>query len=761
MINNSNMTLKSYFFALLLGNLIFFSLGAFGKTSVLLQQGQDFYQQGNFTQALENWQTALQKIDPKRNLYFDTLIHLAATYQALGNYSDAISTLQQALAFAQHSNIPAQLVLVHSYLGDILLATQNLEEAQNHLESQLELAYTLDDKFVLANLLNNLGNVFSVQQKYPQALANYQQATNIAKQLGNVLLQVQTLSNQAQVYHKQNQNGIKPLRTALALAYKLPNSYAKAFHLLALGQLALHFQNQQSSLNIFQIFTTVLQLAEQYQDKRLMSYAKGFLGQLYENEQRYPEAQQLTRQAIFLAQAEPDVLYLWKWQQARLMQAQNNLAEASLFYQQALSYLQPIRMGLIIGQRNASEAFYERVRPVYYGLADVLLQQASNADSTLQKHKFLLQAREAVEQIKVAELKDYFQDDCVSANQIPLAKLEQLTQHQNTAIVYPVQLPQRTELLLSLPDGNIRQIVVPVSYNTLKQTALTFRKNLQRATAGSFIKQAKQLYQWLITPLLDELTTNKINTLVIVPDGFLRTIPFAALYDANAKQFLFHYFALAVTPGLTLTDPHHLSRDKVGILLNGLSEGVQGFSPLPNVSDEISNISKLFSNNAVLLNQAFSLQGIDKALQSVPYEIVHISSHGQFDRNPKKSFLLTYDDKLTIDRLESLFKLSELRKDKVELLTLSACQTAVGDERAALGLAGIAIKAGARSALASLWFVDDEATSELVTEFYQQLQNPTLSKAQALQNAQKKLAKQAKFRHPAFWAPFLLIGNWL
>jgi len=138
-----------------------------------------------------------------------------------------------------------------------------------------------------------------------------------------------------------------------------------------------------------------------------------------------------------------------------------------------------------------------------------------------------------------------------------------------------------------------------------------------------------------------------------------------------------------------------------------------------------------------------------------------ISSHGQFDRNPKKSFLLTYDSKLTMDRLEKLFRVTGLRKRQVELLTLSACQTAVGNERAALGLAGVALKAGARSALASLWFVDDEATSQLVGEFYQQLQNPELSKAQALQNAQRKLAKQRRFRHPAYWAPFLLIGNWL
>ncbi len=183
---------------------------------------------------------------------------------------------------------------------------------------------------------------------------------------------------------------------------------------------------------------------------------------------------------------------------------------------------------------------------------------------------------------------------------------------------------------------------------------------------------------------------------------------------------------------------------------------MQGFPPLPSVIQEIQQINSVFNNSTVLLDQTFSLNSLSHTVQSA-----HISSDGQFVRNPKESFLLTYDDKLTMDRLEKLFQLSESRKPKAEWLTYRACQTAVGDERAALGLAGVAIKAGARSALASLWFVDDEATSQLIAEFYRQLQNSALSKAQALQNAQNTLTKQRKFRHPAYWVPFLLIGNWL
>ncbi len=764
--------LNQFIITLFLSTLLITPVRA-SKNTDLLQQGQDRYQQGHFAQAIAIWHGALNKTKQNKDLRFQLFIHLTAAYQALGDYQAATQMLQQADTLAQQSGISSQQILVHSYLGDLLLAMQQPDAAKHQLESQLELARTLDEPLILANLLNNLGNVFSVEEDYGEALRVYQEVAEMAQQSQNTILHIQALSNQVQAHLNldEPQASLVPLQQATSLVKQLPNNYDKGLQLLGLAQLTLrllknytdlvnHNPQYQIKPTSYQLINQVLQLANQYQDKRLLSYAKGFLAQLYEQEQRYSEALQLTREAIFVTQEIPDLLYFWEWQQAHLLQAQNNLDAASVAYQRALTHLQPIRMNLMMGQRNAREVFYERIRPVYYGLADVLLQQSAQTTLETEKNEHLKQARAAVEQLKAAELQDYFQDECVSSFATESTQLDQLTKHQHTALFYPILLPDRTELLLTLPDG-IRQIVVAVGYDELAQTILDLRRNLQRAIDGSFVKQAKQLYQWLIVPMLPELRAYQINTLVIVPDGPLRTIPLAALYNAEEKKFLFHEFALAVTPGLNLTDPRRLPRQDVMVLLNGLSEGVQGFSPLPSVLKEINHIEGLFTNDTVLLDHAFSLTGINQALQNTPYEIVHISSHGQFDRDPKKSFLLTYDDKLTMDRLEHLLKLSEFRQQKVELLTLSACQTAVGDERAALGLAGVAIKAGARSALASLWFVDDEATSQLVFEFYKQLQKPNLSKAQALQQAQTQIAQQHKFRHPAYWAPFLLIGNWL
>ena len=188
---------------------------------------------------------------------------------------------------------------------------------------------------------------------------------------------------------------------------------------------------------------------------------------------------------------------------------------------------------------------------------------------------------------------------------------------------------------------------------------------------------------------------------------------------------------------------------------------MQGFSALDFVQSEVQTLQTNYQTK-LLLDDQFKLANIEKAFEATDYSMVHIASHGQFDRDPKKSFLLAYDQKLTLDDLEKLIRPRQYRGQPVELLTLSACQTAAGDDRAALGLAGIAIKAGARSALATLWFVNDQATVTLISEFYDQMRrNPSLSKAKALQAAQLRLIQDARFRHPCYWAPYLIIGNWL
>jgi CHAT domain-containing protein len=328
---------------------------------------------------------------------------------------------------------------------------------------------------------------------------------------------------------------------------------------------------------------------------------------------------------------------------------------------------------------------------------------------------------------------------------------------QSAVVVYPILLSDRTELLVSLPGG-LQRRVVPVGVTALTEEVRALRRMLEKRTTREYLPYAQRLYDWLIRPLEADLTAVSAKTLVFVPDGPLRTIPMAALHDGS--QFLVSKYALAATPGLDLTDPRPLSRENTQVFAAGLTEGVQGFAPLPYVSTELEAVQKLYGN-APLINQAFRRDVVEQELKEKPFSIVHLASHGQFAGDVEKSFLLTFDDKLTIDRLGQSISFSRFRQAPLELLTLSACETAAGDDRAALGLAGVAIKAGARSAVATLWSVNDEAAALLVTEFYQRLQDASVSKAQALQQAQMKLLSDPRYRHPVYWSPFLLLNNWL
>ena len=492
-------------------------------------------------------------------------------------------------------------------------------------------------------------------------------------------------------------------------------------------------------------------------DHRRRSRELGYQAQQALDAGQTGRALALYRQAVFAAQQAdaPDLLYRWQWPIGRLLRQQGDRDGAILAYQQAVDHLQRIRPDFTHGLDDPGAAFRASVGDAFTELADLLLQRAAGQPTAAAREADLRAARDTLEALKTAEVRDYFQDECVTALQSRTVVLDRPP--ERTAIIYPILLPDRLELLLSTAAG-LQQITVPVDRHTLTGVVRDFRRYLEKRTSREYLPLAQRLYGWLIQPLQPALDARQIDTLVMAPDDALRAIPLAALHDGQG--FLVSRYAIATTPGLTLTDLRPIARQGMRPLLSGLTQAVQGFPALEYVEEELNAIHTAYGGT-VLEDQAFRIPGLQQELRQTPYTIVHIASHGQFASNVSDTFLLTFDDKLTLDRLEQFLALSRYREQPVELLTLSACQTAAGDDRAALGLAGIAVKAGARSALATLWFINDQATALLVTEFYRQLQNPDRSKAQALQQAQLMLLRDRRYRHPGYWAPFLLIGNWL
>ncbi|MCJ7784513.1 MAG: CHAT domain-containing protein, partial [Desulfobacterales bacterium] len=510
-------------------------------------------------------------------------------------------------------------------------------------------------------------------------------------------------------------------------------------------------------INSSQAFHEALRVAETIGDLRALSYACGYLGTFSEDQKQYQEAMQFTRRATLVAQQvnAPESLYLWQWQTGRLLKVIGRTEEAISAYRNCIHTLQSIRQEMSTCYGTPQISFRESVEPIYFGFVDLLLQHSASIQKSEQVEPYLLEAREAIELLKVAELRDYFQDECMGAARLRMTRLD--TVSKNAVVIYPLVLSDRTELLVSLPSG-MKRFSIKIRAEVLTREVRRFREKLEKRTTWEYLPHAQKLYDWLIRPLEPDLKSLTTDTLVFVPDGPLRSIPMAALHDG--KQFLINKYAIAITPGLNLTDPRPVKRENVKLLSAGLTASVQGFPPLPNVADELQAIQGLYGGYS-MMNRDFLIRNLEKELRDKQLTIIHIASHGHFESDIRKSFLLTFDGKLTMDQLEQYVGLFKFREDPLELLTLSACETAVGDNRAALGLAGIAIKSGARSALATLWQIDDRATSELVAEFYRQLKDPAISRAIALKRAQLKLLNDRSYDHPSYWSPFLLINNWL
>ncbi len=698
----------------------------------------------------------------------DSLLSTAKNDQESGRLGEAFAILEKALALAKATNDEPRQALVLTTLSDTYLLSQYLEKAAGLAQQSVSIARQTTMPLLLATTLNQLGNVMMAEQRYQDALSVYREALLLAEQSFDQPLVINLLTNTIHVYLATDMlsEAVLVLKSALAKTQELADSREKLFGLIALGYLAQRIQlqkpNQRAEMTekAYAAFSEALALAETLSDIRAKSYAIGHLAELYFERQRYPETEQLLSQALFFAEQidAPELSARWQWQLGRLRKVQGKQEEAIAAYGQALDHLQLIQPALVFGQRGNPQSFRETIGLIYLELAELLLQKASTAVEKVQQDT-LRKIRDVMEDFKAVELKNYFRDYCVAAQQEKNKALQlDSLMTTGTATLYPVVFSDRTVLLLSLTNGEIKYATVPVTANKLRQTAEAFRSQMNPSSnPRRLLKNGQRLYDWLIKPVEKVLKSLNIHMLVVVPDGVLRTIPFAALHDG--KEFLVNHYAVAVTPGLMLTDPSGFTRGEQRLLVNGLSESVQGFDGLPYVSTEVEKIASIYGGKQ-LIDEGFVKSNVIEELKRVPYSVVSFSTHGFFHSNPKESFVLTYDDKLTFDELERLIRISEFRDQPVELIVLSACETAVGDDRAALGLAGVALKAGARSAMASLWAVNDHSTAVLVPAFFEKLKDPALSKAQALQQAQLKLLSDPRTKHPYYWAAFVVIGNW-
>jgi len=731
----------------------------------LIQVGEASHRKGDFTLAITAWGKTAREQYSRGNWkgYVQAVTNQAEAMRSVGKAIETLPLLLPLLELVDKKQDPDSKSLVRLSLAQSYFLMGDPKRSVVLLNATLVQTDKIANSRLLSLILNELGNARSAMGKHVEAIEHYEESAILAVDSNEQILAIRAFINAAKtaIYMNQSSRVASYIDEALGLLDLAPVGFETVQSWIALGKLLSDLKGNDARLKAFSVLQKAYQLSENLNHSLLSSYSLGFLGQLYENESRFYEGLEYTNRALFraLESGDPEAVYLWQWQMGRLLWGQKKNDQAITFYRQAVTTLVELRKDIIANPIRHRLSFRKSVGTVYYELADLLLQRAAEATATgntKQRELDLVDARNTIEQLKAAEIEDYYQDDCVTEFKSKRITIDSKIDDK-TAVIYPIILPDRLELLVSSAD-KISHISIPVDDITLVKTIRSFRQELENYWGNNYITHAEQLYSWLIKPIQKLLDKQQTTTLVFVPDGALRTVPMAALFDG--RQYLIEKFSIVSTPGLSLTDSRPIELASPQILLNGLSDSVQGFEALPAVEAELKAIQNLYGGK-VLENENFMSHAVKKELEVTPYTLVHIATHGKIEPNVRDSFLLTYDGKITIDDLEDYIGFGRYRVKGLELLTLSACETAVGDDRAALGLAGIALKAGARSALATLWSISDDATSTLIPVFYRHLNQPNTSKAKALQTAQLSLIHSEKYRHPGFWAPFLLIGNWL
>ncbi|HIE62315.1 MAG TPA: CHAT domain-containing protein [Microbacterium sp.] len=490
-------------------------------------------------------------------------------------------------------------------------------------------------------------------------------------------------------------------------------------------------------------------------------WAEGELAALYLDAGRTAEALRLARGALGSASSADDVLARYRFGRVLALAldgAGDRPASLDTLRRTARlgESLRRDRLGRLSStDAHAPYAGEPDYRETTRLLLSMLLDEVESKGVTVsQSH--LREVRDLLETQRSAELEDHFGDAC-------LVKEEgtSIDAIEGALILYPILLEDRVALLTGF-EGRFSYYRAPITTASVLDHTRELRRLLGKRTTRQYLRPAQHLYDALIRPIEGRIEAKDVEALIIVPEGLLRTIPFAALHDRQSKRFLIDLKPLALVPSLRLTSPTPIAREGLSILAAGIEQARGGFERLDYTRLEIESLRERFPSTRVLFDEAFKIDELEREIRTRPYSIVHVATHGRVEADGAKSFLLAHDGTLGLDRMSRMISTTRFRRDRpLELLTLSACETAAGDERAALGLAGVALRAGARSALATLWPVNDEATALLIDTFYGELFKPGQSRAGALRIAQREVRDTPRFAHPGYWAPFLMISSWL
>lgn len=723
------------------------------------------FQQANVDAYKERLNQALQK-QPALQVRVIGLKNLADLLRQMGKPDTSLLVLQKAFKMTK------SLALESSNLNNELLLSQ--ANTERVLYSQTKNKYEIIDEPIakykaFATAQSQINSALKLYQK----LAIEQQSiAALPAQLNqlNLLLELEKWPAEAEINLQPRRQLVRDLVKKLLATpdqfQRLPaidSIYAQLNLANSLGEISqntqinqLLFTSKKNSLEIaLSTAQKALSLAQKLDNERAESYALGTIGNIYSLLGQSFKSKQYLEQAMALAQALQawDIAYQWQQQLGKFYQQNQDFHKATQAYAAAISSLEQVRGNILSVNPDLQFAFKDKVEPVYQEYINLLLSQV-NPD--------LKQVIKVHEQLKLAELQNFLQ-----CGKLPIfSGNEKQNSVKLPPIIYLIRTGGRIEEIVQTPQGNLYRHSIDLKLvNEPVNSLLKLVQNGQfyQAKNSDFLSYSQSLYQQLFAPIKKYLPES--GTLVFVLDSYFQNLPLDLLH--NGKKYLIESYSISISVSSHFLPSQALKPDRIEALIAGISQISPSFkdllapknlNSLPQVIAEIANIKQNTKTVSLLLNQEFTDNNFRQKIKDDSFPIVHITTHGQFSSDPDQTFIMAWDHLINVRELNFLLR-KHNERSVIDLLVLSACQTAKGDRRSALGIAGIAAEAGARSTLATLWLVDANSTAIFMGEFYKGLKNG-LSKAEALRFAQLTLLSNPKYTSPYYWGAFVLVGAW-
>ena len=780
----------------------------------LREIGETYVQLQDYDRALKFYR---QFLTIGRNVYSVKFVadflngSLARTFFAAEQYEQIIGFRQEALAIYRELEDRQSEARVWQGLGNVYRQLDRTRKARNSYKQSLTIFQELGERKAEAGVLQALADLHLHLKQYSPALRFHKQVAIVYREIGDRQKELSSLKNIGDIYltTSKYRNAVEFHQQYLTLIQASGDRLAEVATLHKLGATYQKHGQYNQSLTFYQKALNLSYTLQQQSDFTTFDLVGKSLGKvgslLVTQEQRelgiifykaainaYERIRSEYAGTDIVSESEFATLFLGKHEAeyrtlADLLLQQDRILEAQqvldlLKVEELDNYLQNVRgnqttaegIDILQPERELLEKYNQlQGSAIQLGQELARLRQISQGDRTPEQQQRIVrlveleidlnrQFNQFIDSEEIQELVSQLSRTVQrqNINLEDLAALRDQLKARNAALLYPLILEDRLELILTTPNTPPLRRTVRVSRTELNQLIQEVRDSFAKPFGNPKISAGK-LYELLIQPLETDLKQAGVQAIIYAPDGGLRYIPLAALYDG--QQWLGERYKINYITARSLTDfeqsPVKISPVLAGAFATGsvdivLGERNYGFSGLPFAGQEVETLVATLPNAVSFIDRDFNRENILPKLNE--QSIVHFATHAIFvSGQPEESFIVFGNG----DRA-SLAEIKDWPLHNVDLVVLSACQTGVGglgNGEEVLGMGYQFQRAGATAVVASLWPVDDESTYRLMIAFYKALSSGA-TKAEALQKAQQTLLA-GSFNHPFYWAPFILIGN--